>query len=177
MASDVEQLSHTLKTLQKRLRVSEQEAWTCLLPSQWTPTMTWPLETSSCTCWRDTSPCCRMSLAQKTFVLSCLTASCSPLSPGEFSHSSLITLYWRHKCNRIIVSPLRLFNMIPILSASKENVHRHILRMLVHLHHKVAPSYMESLMKTLEPPKQVSWMHEFISFWHTHTHADLQLLE
>lgn len=46
--------------------------------------------------------------------------------------------------------------MTPILSASKENVHRHILRMLVHLHHKVAPSYMETLMKTLEPPKQVS---------------------
>lgn len=46
--------------------------------------------------------------------------------------------------------------MIPILLSSKENVHRHILRMLVHLHHKVAPSYMESLMKTLEPPKQVS---------------------
>ncbi|CAF92133.1 unnamed protein product [Tetraodon nigroviridis] len=40
--------------------------------------------------------------------------------------------------------------------SSKENVHRHILRMLVHLHHKVAPSCMESLMKTLEPPKQVS---------------------
>uniref|UniRef100_H3CEI5 Negative elongation factor complex member B n=1 Tax=Tetraodon nigroviridis TaxID=99883 RepID=H3CEI5_TETNG len=38
--------------------------------------------------------------------------------------------------------------------SSKENVHRHILRMLVHLHHKVAPSCMESLMKTLEPPKQ-----------------------
>lgn len=86
LIGDQQQLSHTLKTLRKRLRVSEREAWTCLLPSQWTPTMTWPLETSSCTCWRDTSPCCRMSLAQKTFVPSCLTASCSPLSPGEFSH-------------------------------------------------------------------------------------------
>uniref|UniRef100_H2UBR7 Negative elongation factor complex member B n=1 Tax=Takifugu rubripes TaxID=31033 RepID=H2UBR7_TAKRU len=40
--------------------------------------------------------------------------------------------------------------------SSKENVHRHILRMLLHLHHKVAPSYMESLIKTLEPPKQSS---------------------
>ncbi|XP_037536580.1 negative elongation factor B [Nematolebias whitei] len=40
--------------------------------------------------------------------------------------------------------------------SSKENVHRHILRMLLHLHHKVLPSYMETLMKTLEPPKQCS---------------------
>lgn len=40
--------------------------------------------------------------------------------------------------------------------SSKENVHRHTLRMLVHLHHKVLPSYMETLMKTLEPPKQCS---------------------
>ena len=38
---------------------------------------------------------------------------------------------------------------------SKENVHRHALRMLLHLHHKVLPSLMETLMKTLEPPKQV----------------------
>ncbi|TDH12479.1 hypothetical protein EPR50_G00047450 [Perca flavescens] len=38
--------------------------------------------------------------------------------------------------------------------SSKENVHRHTLRMLLHLHHKVLPSYMETLMKTLEPPKQ-----------------------
>uniref|UniRef100_A0A8C6TFU6 Negative elongation factor complex member B n=1 Tax=Neogobius melanostomus TaxID=47308 RepID=A0A8C6TFU6_9GOBI len=40
--------------------------------------------------------------------------------------------------------------------SSKENVHRHTLRMLVHLHHKVLASYMETLMKTLEPPKQCS---------------------
>ncbi|XP_030579671.1 negative elongation factor B isoform X2 [Archocentrus centrarchus] len=40
--------------------------------------------------------------------------------------------------------------------SSKENVHRHTLRMLLHLHHKVLPSYMETLMKTLEPPKQCS---------------------
>uniref|UniRef100_A0A667YEM4 Negative elongation factor complex member B n=1 Tax=Myripristis murdjan TaxID=586833 RepID=A0A667YEM4_9TELE len=40
--------------------------------------------------------------------------------------------------------------------SSKENVHRHSLRMLLHLHHKVLPSYMETLMKTLEPPKQSS---------------------
>lgn len=39
--------------------------------------------------------------------------------------------------------------------SSKENVHRHTLRMLLHLQHKVLPSYMETLMKTLEPPKQV----------------------
>uniref|UniRef100_A0A3Q1GIH7 Negative elongation factor complex member B n=1 Tax=Acanthochromis polyacanthus TaxID=80966 RepID=A0A3Q1GIH7_9TELE len=40
--------------------------------------------------------------------------------------------------------------------SSKENVHRHTLRLLVHLHHKLLPSYMEILMKTLEPPKQCS---------------------
>ncbi|XP_014826483.1 PREDICTED: negative elongation factor B [Poecilia mexicana] len=40
--------------------------------------------------------------------------------------------------------------------SSKENVHRHILRMLLHLHHKVLPSYLETLMQTLEPPKQCS---------------------
>lgn len=40
--------------------------------------------------------------------------------------------------------------------SSKENVHRHTLRMLLHLHHKVFPSYMETLMKTLDPPKQCS---------------------
>ncbi|XP_040899046.1 negative elongation factor B [Toxotes jaculatrix] len=40
--------------------------------------------------------------------------------------------------------------------SSKENVHRHTLRMLLHLQHKVLPSFMETLMKTLEPPKQCS---------------------
>ncbi|XP_061674493.1 negative elongation factor B isoform X3 [Syngnathoides biaculeatus] len=40
--------------------------------------------------------------------------------------------------------------------SSKENVHRHTLRMLLHLHSKVLPSFMETLMKTLEPPKQSS---------------------
>ncbi|KAF3851713.1 hypothetical protein F7725_013485 [Dissostichus mawsoni] len=40
--------------------------------------------------------------------------------------------------------------------SSKENVHRHTLRMLLHLHHKVLPSHVETLMKTLEPPKQCS---------------------
>uniref|UniRef100_A0A8C5FZC3 Negative elongation factor complex member B n=1 Tax=Gouania willdenowi TaxID=441366 RepID=A0A8C5FZC3_GOUWI len=38
-----------------------------------------------------------------------------------------------------------------------ENVHRHTLRMLLHLHHKVVPSYMETLIKTLEPPAQVNF--------------------
>nr|XP_015222018.1 PREDICTED: negative elongation factor B [Lepisosteus oculatus] len=40
--------------------------------------------------------------------------------------------------------------------SSKENVHRHILRLLLHLHHKVLPSRLETLLKALEPPKQVS---------------------
>ncbi|XP_072840699.2 negative elongation factor B [Pogona vitticeps] len=38
----------------------------------------------------------------------------------------------------------------------KENVHRHVLRLLLHLHHKVAPAKMESLQKALEPTKQSS---------------------
>uniref|UniRef100_A0A8C0JBT0 Negative elongation factor complex member B n=1 Tax=Chelonoidis abingdonii TaxID=106734 RepID=A0A8C0JBT0_CHEAB len=36
----------------------------------------------------------------------------------------------------------------------KENVHRHMLRLLLHLHHKVAPAKLESLQKALEPTKQ-----------------------
>ncbi|NWZ64214.1 NELFB factor, partial [Acrocephalus arundinaceus] len=36
----------------------------------------------------------------------------------------------------------------------KENVHRHVLRLLLHLHHKVAPAKLESLQKVLEPTKQ-----------------------
>ncbi|KAE8582259.1 hypothetical protein XENTR_v10020042 [Xenopus tropicalis] len=35
----------------------------------------------------------------------------------------------------------------------KENVHRHVLRLLLHLHHKVAPAKLEALQKALEPPK------------------------
>ncbi|XP_053328309.1 negative elongation factor B [Spea bombifrons] len=37
--------------------------------------------------------------------------------------------------------------------AKKENVHRHVLRLLLHLHHKVAPAKLESLHKALEPTK------------------------
>ncbi|CAB1319577.1 unnamed protein product [Coregonus sp. 'balchen'] len=40
--------------------------------------------------------------------------------------------------------------------SSKENVHRHNLRLLLHLHQKVLPSCVETLVKTLEPPKQSS---------------------
>ncbi|NXL65561.1 NELFB factor, partial [Chordeiles acutipennis] len=36
----------------------------------------------------------------------------------------------------------------------KENVHRHVLRLLLHLHHKVAPAKLEPLQKALEPTKQ-----------------------
>ncbi|XP_064420477.1 negative elongation factor B isoform X2 [Latimeria chalumnae] len=39
---------------------------------------------------------------------------------------------------------------------SKENVHRHVLRLLLQLHHKVLPSKLESLKKTLSPSKQSS---------------------
>ncbi|XP_019396137.1 PREDICTED: negative elongation factor B [Crocodylus porosus] len=38
----------------------------------------------------------------------------------------------------------------------KENVHRHVLRLLLHLHHKMAPTKLESLQKSLEPTKQTS---------------------
>lgn len=40
-------------------------------------------------------------------------------------------------------------------SCRKENVHRHVLRLLLHLHHKVNPAKLESLQKALEPTKQV----------------------
>ncbi|XP_038623833.1 negative elongation factor B [Tachyglossus aculeatus] len=38
--------------------------------------------------------------------------------------------------------------------ARKENVHRHTLRLLLHLHHKVAPAKLEALQKVLEPGSQ-----------------------
>ncbi|XP_019366012.1 PREDICTED: negative elongation factor B [Gavialis gangeticus] len=38
----------------------------------------------------------------------------------------------------------------------KENVHRHVLRLLLHLHHKMAPTKLELLQKSLEPTKQTS---------------------
>jgi hypothetical protein len=37
----------------------------------------------------------------------------------------------------------------------KENVHRHVLRLLLHLHSRVAPSKLEALQKALEPTGQV----------------------
>lgn len=41
-------------------------------------------------------------------------------------------------------------------SSRKENVQRHVLRLLIHLHHRVAPSKLEALRKALEPTGQVS---------------------
>uniref|UniRef100_A0A8C0S728 Negative elongation factor complex member B n=1 Tax=Canis lupus familiaris TaxID=9615 RepID=A0A8C0S728_CANLF len=43
-----------------------------------------------------------------------------------------------------------------LLTASprKENVQRHVLRLLIHLHHRVAPSKLEALRKALEPTGQ-----------------------
>ncbi|XP_076985812.1 negative elongation factor B [Tamandua tetradactyla] len=43
-----------------------------------------------------------------------------------------------------------------LLTASprKESVHRHVLRLLIHLHHRVAPSKLEALQKALEPTGQ-----------------------
>lgn len=152
--------------------------------------MTWPLATSSCTCWLDTSPCSLMSLDQKTFVLLSLTASCLLLFLGGLigAHSVLcfiniiLVRYQTH--SRPSIYPdcsahralswlccfvnMMVLNVAPniillhwirsCVFSSKENVHRHTLRMLVHLHHKVLPSYMETLMKTLEPPKQVGFI-------------------
>ncbi|KAM6183593.1 negative elongation factor B isoform 2-T2 [Erethizon dorsatum] len=39
-------------------------------------------------------------------------------------------------------------------SPRKENVHRHVLRLLLHLHARVAPSKLEALQKALEPAGQ-----------------------
>ncbi|KAL4689688.1 hypothetical protein H8959_012479 [Pygathrix nigripes] len=39
-------------------------------------------------------------------------------------------------------------------SPRKENVHRHALRLLIHLHPRVAPSKLEALQKALEPTGQ-----------------------
>lgn len=40
-------------------------------------------------------------------------------------------------------------------SSRKESVQRHALRLLIHLHHRVAPSKLEALRKALEPTGQV----------------------
>lgn len=40
-------------------------------------------------------------------------------------------------------------------SSRKENVQRHTLRLLLHLHHRVAPSRLQALQKALEPTGQV----------------------
>lgn len=40
-------------------------------------------------------------------------------------------------------------------SSRKESVQRHVLRLLIHLHHRVAPSKLEALRKALEPTGQV----------------------
>lgn len=43
----------------------------------------------------------------------------------------------------------------PCFSPRKESVQRHVLRLLLHLHHRVAPSKLEALQKALEPTGQV----------------------
>ncbi|XP_042193716.1 negative elongation factor B isoform X2 [Callorhinchus milii] len=47
-----------------------------------------------------------------------------------------------------------LFGFFLTSISSKENVHRHVLRLLLHLHLKVVQSKMVLLLKTLEPGKQ-----------------------
>lgn len=42
-----------------------------------------------------------------------------------------------------------------VASSRKENVQRHVLRLLIHLHQRVAPSKLEALQKALEPTGQV----------------------
>lgn len=49
---------------------------------------------------------------------------------------------------------------VPMISSRKENVHRHVLRLLLHLHARVAPSKLEALQKALEPTGQVGY-HQF----------------
>ena len=39
-------------------------------------------------------------------------------------------------------------------SPRKESVQRHVLRLLLHLHHRVAPSKLEALQKALEPTER-----------------------
>ncbi|XP_025066994.1 negative elongation factor B isoform X2 [Alligator sinensis] len=52
--------------------------------------------------------------------------------------------------------PIPYPSSIPEAFTKKENVHRHVLRLLLHLHHKMAPTKLESLQKSLEPTKQTS---------------------
>lgn len=44
-------------------------------------------------------------------------------------------------------------------SSRKENVQRHALRLLLHLHHRVAPARLQALQKALEPTGQVGAAH------------------
>jgi len=48
-----------------------------------------------------------------------------------------------------------LGSLQPCFSPRKESVQRHVLRLLLHLHHRVAPSKLEALQKALEPTGQV----------------------
>ena len=63
---------------------------------QWKPTMTWPLGTSSCTCWLDTSHCFLTSLELKSFVQLSLMASFWLLFPGGLILSDLYCKLWFH---------------------------------------------------------------------------------
>lgn len=46
-------------------------------------------------------------------------------------------------------------------SCRKENVQRHVLRLLLHLHHRVAPARLQALQKALEPTGQVGATHPY----------------
>lgn len=50
----------------------------------------------------------------------------------------------------------------PLISSRKENVHRHVLRLLLHLHARVAPSKLEALQKALEPTGQVGIISSYL---------------
>lgn len=50
----------------------------------------------------------------------------------------------------------------PLVSSRKENVHRHVLRLLLHLHARVAPSKLEALQKALEPTGQVGLISSYL---------------
>ncbi|XP_039598570.1 negative elongation factor B isoform X2 [Polypterus senegalus] len=49
-----------------------------------------------------------------------------------------------------------VFDGFFLTTCSRENVHRHVLRLLLQIHPKVLPTRLETLVKSLEPSKQAS---------------------
>lgn len=130
-----------------------------LLCLQWRPLATWRSGTFSCTCSRAAWPCWLTSSLWRTSAAASSTASSSPPPRGAFSRSRPWPLEgggvgWGGRGLRA-GGGARGQPAAACPSPRKESVQRHVLRLLLHLHHRVAPSKLEALQKALEPTGQV----------------------